>query len=161
MNGALVGRLTTLDEDSSQTHTYVLENGAGGRFIRVGSDIRVSSSANLDYETALQYTISVKTSDNGSPSMSTSKNFVIEVLDVNEKPVTVRLNGNRVRENSGIGTTIGIMSVIDPDNTRTPLQTFSYTLKESAGSLFRVDNNVVKVAASNVRCLALGGNECL
>ncbi|XP_065840080.1 protocadherin Fat 4-like isoform X2 [Oscarella lobularis] len=161
MNGALVGRLTTLDEDSSQTHTYVLENGAGGRFIRVGSDIRVSSSANLDYETVSQYTISVKTSDNGSPSMSTSKNFVIEVLDVNEKPVTVRLNGNRVRENSGIGTTIGIMSVIDPDNTRTPLQTFSYTLKESAGSLFRVDNNVVKVAASNVRCLALGGNECL
>lgn len=161
MNGAVVGRLTTVDEDSSQTHTYFLNDGAGGRFSIFGDKIRVSQAANLDYETASRYTISVTSADSGSPTMSIRKNFVIEVLDVNERPTTVMLSANRVRENSGAGTTIGNMSVTDPDNAKPPLQTFTYALLESAGGRFRLDNNVVKVDVSNVRCLAFGGEECL
>ena len=127
----------------------------------VGSEIRVSSSANLDYETATQYKITVTSTDNGSPAKSIAKDFVIKVVDVNEKPTLVSLGNNRVPENKGAGTVIGRLSTKDPDNSRKIRQTFTYTLLDSANGRFRLDGDVVKVAASNVRCLANGGNDCL
>ena len=160
-NGAVVGNLVTIDDDASQSHKYSLTNDAGGRFVVVGSEIRVSSSANLDYETATQYKITVTSTDNGSPAKSIAKDFVIKVVDVNEKPTLVSLGNNRVPENKGAGTVIGTLSTKDPDNSKKIRQTFTYTLLDSANGRFRLDGDVVKVAASNVRCLANGGNDCL
>ena len=119
--------------------------------------MKVSSSANLDYEIATKYTITVKSTDSGSPSLSTTKSFSIKVLDVNERPTSVRLDRNVVVENSPMNTMIGTLSTVDPDNS----QTFTYTLLDGDSGRFRLDGAVLKVAASNVKCLALGGSECL
>ena len=119
--------------------------------------MKVSSSANLDYEKATQHTITVKSTDSGTPSLWTTKSFIIKVLDVNERPTSVSLDKNVVVENSPLNTVIGTLSTVDPDNS----QTFTYTLLDGDSGRFRLDGAVLKVAASNVKCLALGGSECL
>ena len=119
--------------------------------------MKVSSSANLNYEIATKHTITVKSTDSGSPSLSTTKSFTIKVLDVNERPTSVSLNKNVVVENSPMNMVIGTLSTVDPDNS----QTFTYTLLDDVSGRFRLDGAVLKVAASNVKCLALGGDECL
>ena len=119
--------------------------------------MKVSSSAILDYEKATQHTITVKSTDSGSPSLWTTKSLSVKVLDVNERPTSVRLDKNVVVENSPLNTEIGTLSTVDPDNS----QTFTYTLLDGDSGRFRLDGAVLKVATSNDKCLALGGNLCL
>ena len=39
--GTFIGSLTTVDPESSQTHTYKLMDSAGGRFVLSGRDVKV------------------------------------------------------------------------------------------------------------------------
>ena len=154
--------MTTSDEDRSQSHSYVLINDAGGRFVVAnGNEIRVSPSANLDYERAVNHTIVVMSTDNGQPTPRTvTKSFVVTVINVNERPTSVHLDFDGVAENSGVGTSVGKCSTLDPDNARRDMQTFLYVMVDDAGGRFELDGNIVRVAASNVRCLA-SGDDCL
>ena len=49
-----------------------------------GHILKGSSSANLDYEFAERHAVVVNSTDSGSPPLSVSETFVIQVLDVNE-----------------------------------------------------------------------------
>ncbi|XP_065839036.1 protocadherin alpha-C2-like [Oscarella lobularis] len=99
--------------------------------------------------------------DSGSPPMSVTATFIVRVLDVNEKPTSISINSNTVPENSGANTRIGKLSTTDPDNLASARQTFTYSMLDGASGRFRLDGGVVEVAASNAKCLALGGKECL
>ena len=160
-NGAVVGGLVTTDDDTSQKHTYKLINDAGGRFVVAGDQIKVSNSANLDYESAAQHTIVVMSTDNGLPAKSVTATFNVTILDVNEKPKSIGIDKDKVPENSNANAMVGKLSTVDPDNSHKDRQTFSYSLLNGASGRFKLDGNVVKVAASNAQCLALGGKECV
>ena len=82
--GTLVGTLTTVDADTPDTHTYTLLDDAGGRFAVVGDELRSASQSLLDYENATTHSLTVRTTDNDGRTFD--KNFMIEVLDVNEFP---------------------------------------------------------------------------
>lgn len=87
-NGAVVGILTATDEDPGQKHVYTISDPTGS-FEVVGNVVKVSVAANLNYEIASTYTVSITATDNGSPQRSLTKDVTIEVLDVNEAPTDV------------------------------------------------------------------------
>jgi predicted CXXCH cytochrome family protein len=89
----LVGLLTTTDQDTGETYTYTLVNGAC-----VGPDIasfqiggvsgdELQSNAVFDRETTSSYTICIQTDDGNGGSFE--KQFVITVTDIDEPPIAV------------------------------------------------------------------------
>ena len=97
VNGAVVGELVVTDQDSLQTHKCELLDSASSRFVIVNREVRVSTTANLDYETHNRHTIRVKCTDNGTPALSVTKSFTVDVLDVNEKPTKIHISNDQVR----------------------------------------------------------------
>ena len=78
-NDGYVGDLATTDEDVNQTHRYSLINNGGGKFTLRNNKIYSSVSANLDYERKSEYTIVVRSTDDGSPTLSFDKTFTVQV----------------------------------------------------------------------------------
>ena len=50
----------------------------------------------LDYEKKKEYAVDIKTSDNGSPSLSFTKTFYFSVKNINEQPTSISLSPNEV-----------------------------------------------------------------
>ncbi|XP_048583508.1 protocadherin Fat 4 isoform X2 [Nematostella vectensis] len=146
-NGALVGELVTIDEDSAQSHTYVLTDDAAGRFVTRANKLYVSRSANLDYESKNTYNITIRSTDTGNPSLNVSNTFSILVRDVNEAPSKVSLSNSRVQENSPKDTVIGQLTVTDPDNSAyNSRQSHKCSVVDDMIGQFVVDQgNVLKV----------------
>ena len=123
-DGAFVGELRTIDEDSSQNWTYHLPNNFG-LFDVVGKYIYINEGSHLNYEANSTYILSVKSLDNGVPAYGISRNFTIVVADVNEVPTKIILSNKEISENSSPGTVIANLTVDDPDNLITQRQTHS------------------------------------
>jgi Ca2+-binding RTX toxin-like protein len=68
--------------------------------------------------------------------LATSKTFALTVLDSNRSPTGPQLSKSTVDENRPAGTTVGVLSVIDPDG---PAAT--YTLTSNPGGLFKIAGN--------------------
>ena len=79
VNNGYVGDLATTDEDANQTHRYSLVNDGGSKFILRNNKIYSSFSANLDYERKSEYTIGIRSTDDGSPRLSLDKTFTVQV----------------------------------------------------------------------------------
>ncbi len=84
--GTVVGRLSTINPDAADTHTYLLLDNAGGRFKLVGDQLQVAPGAVLDYENGSSYTIQVRTTDSGKPGLFFDKTLTVNLTNVNETP---------------------------------------------------------------------------
>jgi hypothetical protein len=141
----LIGNFTTTDPDTGNTFTYSLVTGTGSTdnslFTIDGNQLKVNGL--LDYETQNNYSIRVKTTDQGG--LSYEKQLTVSVSDVNENPTNLNLSNNTVAENSPLNTLIGNFTTTDPDMGNT----FSYSLVTGTGdtdnSLFTIDGNQLKV----------------
>jgi|GEM_PF-1441342 len=120
-NGAVVGVVSTTDADTNDTHTYEIltaevpfiieENPESGEY-----ELKTTSA--LDYETENEYTIQVKTTDNGG--LSHTESFTISVNNVaeNSAPTGINLSNNEVAENAN-GAVVGVVSTTDADTNDT------------------------------------------
>ncbi|WP_147073278.1 DUF4347 domain-containing protein, partial [Microcystis aeruginosa] len=141
----LIGNFNTTDPDTGNTFTYSLVTGTGDTdnslFTIDGNQLKVNGL--LDYETKNNYSIRVKTTDQGG--LSYEKQLTVSVSDVNESPTDVTLSNNTVAENSPLNTLIGNFNTTDPDTGNT----FTYSLVTGIGStdnsLFTIDGNQLKV----------------
>ena len=77
-NGTVVGQLSAVDPDASDTATYTLVDDAGGRFAIDGSNIVVAGS--LDYETATSHQVTVRVTDGGGNTYD--ETFTVNVGNV-------------------------------------------------------------------------------
>ncbi|MEM9342077.1 MAG: PA14 domain-containing protein [Pseudomonadota bacterium] len=84
--GAVVGRLSTIDPDAGDTHTYSVSDD---RFEVVGGEVRLKPGVALDHEEAASLTLEVTATDNGG--LSVTESFKISVTDVNEGPTSIGL----------------------------------------------------------------------
>ena len=78
--------------------------------------------------------------DNGSPSLSVKKVLSIAILDSNDAPTSVLINGSdvtKLKENSPVEAVVGRLSCLDQDAS----QSHVYTL-QSNGDVFMVRNNI-------------------
>jgi hypothetical protein len=114
-SGAVVGKLSTIDPDAGNTHSYTVTGD--DRFEVVGGQLKLKSGASLDYETQSSVQLKVTTTDQGG--LSYSENFTVKVNDINEAPpnsapTSITLNGGMVTENV-IGAVVGMLTTTDPD----------------------------------------------
>ncbi len=107
--GAVVGTLTVVDPDTSDTHSIHVSDD---RFEVVGGQLQLKPEVTLDHEEAAQIEVDVTVTDSGG--LTLTERFTVEVLDVNEAPDTIKLDGVAVAENAA-GAIIGALTVTDPD----------------------------------------------
>ena len=134
-SGTSVATAAVTDPDSGDTHTYTLEDDAGGRFIIDGvtGEITVAPGADLDHEATGSHTVTVRATDAGG--FHVDETLTITVSDVNETPDSIGFVGGTVVENAGAGTSVATASVTDPDTG----DTHTYSLEDNAGGRFVID----------------------
>jgi len=94
-NGALVGTLSTDDLDASDPETYELLDGAGGRFVLDGNQIRVGDATLLDFETSSSHQITVRVTD--SVVHVLEQTLTINITDFNYTRFRERVSRLRFR----------------------------------------------------------------
>ena len=104
-NGALTFSLTSVDGSNSQEFTIDLHSGS------------VSTSEMLDFETTQVYELLITTRDHGTPSLSSTANLIVEVLDVNDNPPVFEAErySLTVNESAVIGDTLLQLEASDND----------------------------------------------
>ena len=126
-NNTVVGTLSTTDPDSADTHSYTLLDDAGGRFQVVGNEIRVADGSLLDFEAATSHSVTVRTTDSGTGSLTFDKTITISVNNVNEAPGATAPDIGPIAEDSS-GTSQ--VTATDPDAG----ETFSYAVTGPASN---------------------------
>lgn len=156
--GSEVGAITVTDQSGTSPDTggpffYDLVDDQGNRIdhpvfqLRAGTattpwQIVTRTTAVLDRETTSLYPLKLKVTDAGG--VSTIKDVVIDVTNVNEAPTDVRLDRNEIREMSPYGTVVGRLIVTDQDVG----DTFTYQIVNNAGA--PVTNARFEIVAAGV-----------
>ena len=150
--GTLVDDMTTIDEDTGQSHVYSLVGNNSHMFALYKSYLFLSRGTAFDYEKETRYTVGINTTDSGSPPLSLVDTLELRVRDVNEAPTSIKLNGNTVFENSPSGTVVGNLSVDDPDNAgkRGQWQTHSCSVSAGSSGLLTVQGMKLVVAHNGI-----------
>jgi Ca2+-binding RTX toxin-like protein len=107
--GPIVGALHVSDPDVGDTHTFTVNDD---RFEAVNGHLKLKAGVVLDYEIEPQITVTVTVTDQAGASFS--KDFTLEVLNVNEAPTAIALSNMMVEENAA-GAVVGVLHVTDPD----------------------------------------------
>ncbi len=115
-NGTVVTSLFPVDEDAGQTLSYTINSGnTNGAFtIDALGRLVVANSAALDFETTTTFALNITVTDNGSPSLSSSNNWFINLRNVNDAP-SISAATFAVAERSDAGTAVGTVVASDPD----------------------------------------------
>ena len=125
--GTTIGNLVASDDEGG-TFTWVFEDTASypdNNSFSLTSGGVLSNAEVFNHEVKSLYTLYVKVTDNGG--LTNTREFTVDIVDVNETPYGLTLSNNTQRENTPIGTTIGIFSGLDVDSG----ETFTYSLTGS------------------------------
>ena len=134
VNGTLITTLSATDQDTNNTNTYSLVDGAGN-LGRDNASVTVSGTQILvngpiDYETTPYLLINVQVND-GTNTLTSS--FTLTVLDVNDNaPSAIVLSNSAFVEGLVSGSSIATLTSVDADTAS--LNTFSYSLIDGDGS---------------------------
>ncbi|KAL5009032.1 hypothetical protein ScPMuIL_014613 [Solemya velum] len=111
----VIGALTCIDDDANDTHKYHILTMWDTFKITKGNVLGLS--APLDYESSNKnISVQIRAMDNGEPELSFVKTFHFDVLNVNEKPTDLVLSHTEVSNDAPVNTTVGLVTVTDPDN---------------------------------------------
>ena len=112
--GAIVGVLSASDAEGSDVSYSIADAGDATSFEIYGSNIlMLKSSVTADFEDKSSYSIIVDASDG---DLTTSKNFIISISDVNEAPTLTVPTGGAVTEDAAKSTISGTLIGSDPEN---------------------------------------------
>lgn len=135
--GSVVGALTTVDDDTDDTHKFELTENEGNTFVINGNKLKLNKP--VDFETKSEYQVKIKTIDNHGGEFS--KIFTININDVDEfvnsVPTDIILSKNTIAENTEIGSVVGELTSIDTDKNDTHI--FELTVNE--GDVFKIESN--------------------
>jgi hypothetical protein len=110
--GARIGRLTVLDPDPNDSHTWSVTDP---RFEVRGNDLFLVSLSSLNFELEPNVQLAVRVTDDGLPRLSFETTVTIPVSDINEfapqlSPITLSVN-----ENATSGSFVGQVFATDGD----------------------------------------------
>ena len=107
------------DEEDNRLIKYVLseKDMKEGSFIIDSSSGVIRTNRGLDRETIAVYHLNVIAVDKGSPPLSSTVIVEVKLDDVNDSPPTFPSDRMKfyIRENSPIGSTVGLIKADDPD----------------------------------------------
>ncbi|XP_059161145.1 protocadherin Fat 4-like [Physella acuta] len=131
--GTIIGTFSASDQDKNSVLTFTLLNQT--QTFSVENSIQLVQLSSLDYEAQKVYYIQVQVTDNGNPVASAVDTEIIQVLNVNEAPSFFGPASLSVDENMAMGTVVGIITILDPDND----DSVEITLKDYT-SIFLIGN---------------------
>ena len=135
--GAVLGNLSSTDQDAGDTHTYSLVSGTGSTdnslFTIEGNQLKTTIS--FDFEIKNSYSVRIRTTDAGG--LSYEKVIAITVLDINEAPTNITLSISSIYEKNAIGAIIGNLSSTDQDAG----DKHTYTLFSGDVAAFKITGN--------------------
>ncbi|MEO9851145.1 MAG: cadherin domain-containing protein [Reichenbachiella sp.] len=148
-DGTLIATLSSSDASGIKSFEIVSGNESGAfAFDAVSHQLTINKSSELDYETVQQFTLQVKTTDNGLGNLQTTETVTISLNDINEFAPSVSSSVNAVNENTTSGT-VAIVSATDDD----VLQTLSYSIASgNTGNAFSINNSGM-ITISNASAL--------
>ncbi|BDH60586.1 hypothetical protein MTP04_07160 [Lysinibacillus sp. PLM2] len=129
-----IGTLSATDPDEGDTHIYSLVSGDTDYFLIEGNQLKTTDDV-FDYETKNSYSITVGATDAGG--LTKDQTFSISVTNVNETPTVLELKSNTVLEKEPLGTTIGTLNAIDPDEG----DMLTYSLVSGDTDYFLIEGN--------------------
>ena len=146
-SGTLVGDLVTVDEDAGGWFSYELATGGGDTdnasfSVAAGSD-ELRTAATFDYETQSEYSIRVRSTDQGG--LWVEQVLTIYIGNVNLAPTDLLLSNASVPELQPLGTVAGTFSTVDPES---PADPFTYELVAGSGD---ADNGSFTIDGDQLR----------
>ncbi|MBU0676424.1 MAG: FecR domain-containing protein [Proteobacteria bacterium] len=110
--GAVIGNLTTMDEDAVDSHSYSIVSGDSA-FEIVGDQLKLKDGVTLDYENQpANLDLVIQSTDSGGESVQ--QTVTVSVNDTNDAPTSLSLDHQSVTENVA-GAVVGTLSTMDPD----------------------------------------------
>ncbi len=110
---AVVGTLSTTDQDDGDTTAYTLISDPSSKFEISSSQLKLKAGQSLDYETQSSYGISIRVTDSGS--LTYDEAFTITVTDGNDDPTDIAFSADTIAENSAADSVVGTMTATDQD----------------------------------------------
>jgi hypothetical protein len=132
IDGAIVGAVTTSDQDSGDTHTYSVSDD---RFEIVDGNLKLKSGNTVEYATETTIVLSVTTTDAAGETFTQEYTLLVG---------SIQISSTSVAENSA-GAVVGDLSITDPDFTAN----VTYTLSGDDSALFEVVNSQLKLKDGN------------
>jgi hypothetical protein len=89
------------DADAGQTLTFAVLGGSGAGVFNVDSvtgEISVLDSTALNFETVQSFDLLIEVTDSGSPGLSAQATITFELINLDDEPTGVALNGGAVSE---------------------------------------------------------------
>lgn len=140
-SGAEIGLLSATDPDPGSSFTFFLESNPGNLFDIQGGKLVVAAGAKLDADKGpTSHTITIKVDDGQGGTFS--KDFTINITNVNKAPSDIGLSTATVKENTANGTPIGTLTAVDQDAG----STFSFKLTDDPSKAFAIVGNQLVVA---------------
>ena len=99
----------------------------------------------MNFEAQSSFTISITTQDNGGNSLT--EDFIITIENINHVPTDITLSDSTIDENSAVGTVIGILSTIDPDDIDNDNE-YNYTINGTPSDTFQIVGDTLKTKIS-------------
>jgi len=146
VSGAVVGQVSVTDPDLSALSfgQHVLSVDDVRFEILADGTLKLKDGISLDHEAEPTVVVTVTATDDGGKGLSLSKEFLIEVTDVNEAPTGLLLDGASVEENDP-GAAIGQLSVSDPDAAGSGFVSYTYALTQYQGDGVTPEGNPLNV----------------
>ena len=132
IDGAVVGTISTADQDTGDTHTYAISDD---RFEIIDGSLKLKAGNTVEYVTEPSIAITITSTD--SAGVEFSQDFSILVG-------SIQLSSNEFGENSD-GAIVGTLSITDPDFT----SNVTYTLTGDDSDFFELVNNQLKLKDGN------------
>ena len=115
--GMEVGTLTATDPDAGPAGTFQFSIAPGGPTNVFGVNpatglLFVMNPSSIDFETRATWTIPVRVTDQGSPSLSSTTNVIVNITNVNDPPAGVQFRDVvSVSESTSIATPVFVANV--------------------------------------------------
>ncbi|CDQ79044.1 unnamed protein product [Oncorhynchus mykiss] len=118
--GTVIALISAKDVDSGDNGNVNLNIAPGLPFKlkpSVSNNYALVTDTSLDREKNLDYTVEIKASDSGTPSLNSRKTIHVRILDVNDNPPVFSQPSYTVyvRENNAAGSIMCSVSASDPD----------------------------------------------
>lgn len=151
-NATVVGTITATDADPGQSLTYAIISGNTNGAFSINAttgQVRVASSAALNFEVTPVFNLVIRATDNGTPSQSSTATATISLANVNEAP-QISAQSFSVAENSVNGTLVAAVAGFDPDAGQ-PL-TYSIVSGNTNGA-FSINATTGQITVANAAAL--------
>ena len=104
-------KATDADSGPRGSVTYSITNGNVGNAFTISAAGKVTVSSGLDRETTETYTLTIKATDNGSPSLSATTTMNVTVTDINDnKPQFGKSSYSfAITENNNLDAEVGVL----------------------------------------------------